>query len=167
MAAKPQTSFTYKLSDVQQMSLHDILSRGNYRPVKIEHTLIAVKSDDCKIALYKSGKCLIQGKGAQNFVLFVMEPQVLQKAHVGYDEVVCQDMYTAHIGIDESGKGDFFGPLVIAGAYTDKQLSKLLLSIGVKDSKDISSDKKVIQLAKDIRKLLGRRFSIVTIGPAS
>lgn len=164
---QPRTTFAYNLTDVQQMVLGDILRQGNYRPVRLEHTLIAAETNDCKIALYESGKCLIQGKGAQDFVMFVMEPQVLQQTRVGYEEIVDPEVYAPHIGIDESGKGDFFGPLVIAGAYTDRQLAKIMLDMGVKDSKNISSDKKVMQLAKDIRKLLDRQYSVVTVGPAA
>jgi ribonuclease HIII len=54
------------------------------------------------------------------------------------------------IGIDESGKGDYFGPLVVAGVYVDTQdKMEKLKAIGVKDSKKLS-DARVIALAKRI-----------------
>ena len=75
-------------------------------------------------------------------------------------------MFEAHMGVDESGKGDF-GPMVIACAYSDKELTKAMQKMGVRDSKTITSDKKALQMAESIRKLLGDKFSIVTIGPAA
>jgi ribonuclease HIII len=56
---------------------------------------------------------------------------------------------TSRIGIDEAGKGDFFGPLCIGGIYADEAMIKELLAIGVKDSKALS-DKSVIALKKKI-----------------
>ena len=59
--------------------------------------------------------------------------------------------YITHIGTDESGKGDFFGPLVIAGAMVDEKNAKLFLDLGIKDSKKLS-DKKMLVLASEIKK---------------
>lgn len=55
-----------------------------------------------------------------------------------------------HIGVDESGKGDFFGPLCIAGVLVDERTEKLFTDLGIKDSKKIS-DKKILELEKSIR----------------
>ena len=55
-----------------------------------------------------------------------------------------------HIGVDESGKGDFFGPLCIAGVLVDEKSEKLFVDLGIKDSKKIS-DKKILELEKSIR----------------
>ncbi len=66
------------------------------------------------------------------------------------------------IGVDESGKGDFFGPLVIAGVLVDEDMVPVLSELGVRDSKTIAN-KKLLAIAGDIR----RRFShdIVVINP--
>ncbi len=162
-----QTSYTYKLSKVQQDDLVNVLKTGNYRPVSLEHTIIAAEGPDCRINLYRSGKCLIQGKGASDFVLFVLEPLVLQEASLGYEEDLTPEVFEAHMGIDESGKGDFFGPLVIASAYVDRDVTKALKDMNVRDSKSISSDKRVLEMARDLRKLLNGRYSMVTIGPTA
>jgi ribonuclease HIII len=66
------------------------------------------------------------------------------------------------IGTDESGKGDYFGPLVIAGIYTDDIISKYLRDLGVRDSKNLT-DKRVLELSRKIR--LKTVHSIVVIGP--
>ncbi len=67
------------------------------------------------------------------------------------------------IGIDESGKGDYFGPLVIAGAYVDEEHEEELQALGVRDSKALS-DNRAQTLAEQIR--LCCPYSLVVIGPA-
>lgn len=67
------------------------------------------------------------------------------------------------IGTDESGKGDYFGPLVIAGVCINAQIGKALASLGVKDSKKMT-DKKVLELYPVIREN-SLASDIVSIGP--
>lgn len=160
-----KNSFTYKLSSPQQSILINILKTGNYKPTRVEHTIIAIRNPDCSVNLYKSGKCLVQGKGAADFITFVLEPLVLMSVSLGYEDVLDPSASTPHMGIDESGKGDLFGPIVIAAAYVDEKLAEQMREMDVKDSKNITSDKKAMALGGDLRRLLGRRFSIVKIGP--
>ena len=42
--------------------------------------------------------------------------------------------FKAHIGTDEAGKGDYFGPLVVAGVFVDEQKAPQLRALGVRDS---------------------------------
>jgi ribonuclease HIII len=67
-----------------------------------------------------------------------------------------------HIGTDESGKGDYFGPLVIAGVYLPDEQESVFREIGVKDSKRFS-DNRVRELAEIIKR--GYIHSVVSIGP--
>jgi ribonuclease HIII len=71
-------------------------------------------------------------------------------------------MSDGQIGIDESGKGDYFGPLVIAGVYVAQEQEEQLRVAGVRDSKTLS-DKRVAALAEQIRALC--LCTIVVIGP--
>ncbi len=68
--------------------------------------------------------------------------------------------YIPHIGTDESGKGDFFGPLVIAGVLADEKNAQYFLDLGIKDSKKLS-DKKMLSLAVEIKKVAP--YSIIAI----
>ncbi len=160
-----QTSFSFKLTADQQETLTRILREGNYRPTDVPYTSVAAKTPDCGINLYTSGKCLVQGKGAREFVQFVMEPFVLGAAVVGYEEVLHPETVQPHMGVDESGKGDFFGPLVVASAYVDKSLFDRMKALDVKDSKAIKSDAKALGIGRALREMLGNRFALVTIGP--
>jgi len=74
-------------------------------------------------------------------------------------------MFEPHFGIDESGKGDFFGPLVIAGAYVDRDIARRFLDLGVTDSKKIGSDSRIRQLAQEINDTPGVATEVVLIGP--
>jgi ribonuclease HIII len=66
------------------------------------------------------------------------------------------------IGIDESGKGDYFGPLVIAAVFVTPVTQQDLILMQVRDSKKIS-DGRIFEMAPDIR--LVCPHSIVAIGP--
>jgi len=67
-----------------------------------------------------------------------------------------------HIGTDESGKGDYYGPLVVAGVFLKDVQHEVLRELGVRDSKKIS-DNRVRELADLIKK--GYLYSVVVIGP--
>jgi ribonuclease HIII len=69
---------------------------------------------------------------------------------------------TERIGIDESGKGDYFGPLVIAAVFVDATTQAELALMNVRDSKKIS-DGRILDMAPDIRMICPH--SIIVIGP--
>ena len=160
-------SFTFKLNQEQQQLLHQLLKAPKYRPETVPHTQIAVSIPDGRINLYKSGKLLVQGKAAQEWITFTLETEILKEAILGYEDLHDPEAIQPHMGIDESGKGDFFGPLVIASAYVDERLVNTLRELGVRDSKKISSDNVALNLAREIRKVLGDRCAMVTIGNRS
>jgi ribonuclease HIII len=107
---------------------------------------------------------VVQGRGTEDFVKFTLEPEVLGAAELGYEEVNNPEMFAPHIGVDESGKGDFFGPLVIAGAYVNEKMARTVLDLGVMDSKRIGSDARIRDLAKQMREA-GVIHEVVVIGP--
>ena len=154
-------TFTFKCSDEEQKLLIEELSNPKYERTNVPHAIISVRNHSLIINLYKSGKLLIQGKEAEDWVSFTLEPKILKRVEIGYEEIIDPTSSQPHIGIDESGKGDFFGPLVIASAYVDENIYPKLLDLGVKDSKSIKSDKKILLLAKDICKLLGDKYHVV------
>jgi len=66
------------------------------------------------------------------------------------------------IGTDEAGKGDYFGPLVVAGVYVTEATAILLRQIGVRDSKTLS-DKRIAEMSVEIRQTCP--VNVVAIGP--
>ena len=168
----PKTSFTYELDAEQQDKLLAMLAVGNYRPRQVPYSVVAVEGDGFNCALYQKEKhgrrkLCVQGSKAQDFVEFFLEPNVLGVATVGYEDVLDPGRSSAHGGSDESGKGDFFGPLVVACCYVDETLATALREMGVKDCKQMA-DKSVLAVGAKIRHLLGpQRWAFVKIGPAA
>ena len=119
---------------------------------------------EASIAAYSSGKLVVQGKGTGEFVDFLLEPQILKgDAFAG---MIAETEFFPHAGIDESGKGDFFGPLVIACVFVeDRAAAEKLASLGVRDSKAIKSDAKVAQIAQQILPAVNGQAAVVAIGP--
>lgn len=158
-------SYSCKLTPEEAERLVAVLGRDSYKKVQVPYTTIAVKGEDCTINLYTSGKLLVQGAGTENFILFALEPEVLRRATLGYEEVVDPASTSPHMGIDESGKGDFFGPLVACAAYTDPNIAAKMKEIGARDCKTMS-DKQVLLVGSRLRAFLGpNRYKIVMIGP--
>jgi ribonuclease HIII len=72
--------------------------------------------------------------------------------------------FKEYIGTDESGKGDYFGPLVIAAVYISDKTKNELEKIGVKDSKLIS-DNNIKILESKIKKIIEGNFEMIQINP--
>ena len=148
---KPTTIHTCKLTDEQASALLATLKSRNWKPRAVPYARFAFESDKTNIVFYESGKLVVQGKGTAEFVEFVLEPEILQEIKLGYETVLNPDLLLPRIGVDESGKGDFFGPLSIAGVYVNEKVINAWKEIGIRDSKNISSDKKIAELAEKIR----------------
>lgn len=71
--------------------------------------------------------------------------------------------YTLWAGSDESGKGDFFGSLVIAAVVVDDTTAGKLQAAGVKDCK-LLTDKKILAL-EDVIKNTVVEFSVLELKP--
>jgi ribonuclease HIII len=112
------------------------------------HTVFAAKKKGISCTLYKSGKLTVQGKEMATFLEFYLEPQVLGSFEYTY-KASNLDL-TARIGIDESGKGDFFGPLCIAGVYAGGEAINQLKILGVRDSKTLN-DLTIAKIARKIK----------------
>ena len=167
-----KTTFTYELTEDQQEILLGIMVNGNYRRREVPYSLWSIEGDHFNATLYskeKHGrrKLCIQGSKAEDFVLFVLEPNVLMSATLGYETVLNPELVSAHAGSDESGKGDYFGPLVVCCAYTDEALSAEMQKLGVKDCKQMS-DKAVLTTGAKLRAMLGPAgYAVVKLGPAA
>ncbi|MCQ2391372.1 MAG: ribonuclease HIII [Kiritimatiellae bacterium] len=199
-----QTTFTFELDAAQQERLQALLAVGNFKPRQVPYSLVAVEGDGFNCALYQKEKhgrrkLCIQGGKARDFVEFFLEPNAVVPVSMGGVaaqtalpgmEGVCVGVASSesaplpHGGSDESGKGDYFGPLVVACCYVDDYLAKRLKEMrvewydardvkhvdtdGVRDCKLITNNVVLLRMGTMIRELLGPdRFSVVKIGPAA
>jgi ribonuclease HIII len=161
---KPLTSYTCKLTDAQAAALEAYLRAHDYEARQVPYARFAGSKKDLNVVFYESGKMVLQGKGTQEFVEFVLEPEILKEAKLGYEAILNPELLVPRLGIDESGKGDFFGPLCVAGAYVNESVIKAWEDAGIRDSKNISSDAKIRELAELIRETPGCVTSVVPIG---
>jgi len=163
-SVQPLTSHTCKLTDAQAKALAAVLRARHWKFREVPYARFAFESEKANVVFYESGKLVVQGKGTQDFIEFLLEPEILKQARLGYETVLNPDLLQPRIGVDESGKGDFFGPLCIAGVYINENVVKAWQGAGIRDSKNISSDKKISGLAEKIRKTSGCVVNTVTIG---
>lgn len=150
------------------------------------YTLFSGKKPGVSCTLYTSGKLVVQGGEITPFMEFYLEPEILQEFSFTYGTQLglaentaktekktahppgnvqgkVQHGLTPHIGVDESGKGDFFGPLCIAAVYADADGIEWLARQGVRDSKELSPAF-IAGMAPKIRDRLPHH--IIAIGPA-
>src|SRR5437016_7861683 len=131
------------------------------------------------VDFFPSGKILVQGKpGALRTQLLAWREERSSTSASKYEKTQLpfadaqsqQSLHTgttiatgiARIGMDESGKGDYFGPLSIGAVYVDTQTEARLVAVGVRDSK-LLSDMRILALAQEIKALCPH--FVVTIEP--
>jgi ribonuclease HIII len=160
-------SYTHPLTKEQATKLRALLEELGFEFSPKEYTIFFAQKNKLSVAVYEKGpKVLVQGRDVEEFVQFQLEPKILGEAKLGYEELHSPEMFEPHFGVDESGKGDFFGPLVISGVYVDHGIARKLLDAGVVDSKRVSSDARIRALADTIRKTSLGLVETVLIGPA-
>lgn len=120
-------------------------------------------------SLYNSGKFVLQGKDVteivrefEQFLGISSCGEQLELLSVPKEDAAEKIVVHEYIGTDESGKGDFFGPLVVAGVFVNDELAKKFKSLGIKDSKKLD-DKTIMKYAAEIRNTAPH--SVVVIMP--
>ena len=160
------SSYTMPIKAKHVEVIRQLMKEGGFETKDKPYAHFSGKKGKLNVTVYEKGpKILVQGGDTEDFVKFTLEPMVFGEARLGYEEVNEPEMFEPHFGIDESGKGDFFGPLVIAGAYTDAKSTRALMDAGVMDSKRITSAAKISKLADIIRATPGIAYEVVSIGP--
>ncbi len=140
--------FSAKIDPSLKEKLENDLKEQGFVLTRPSHTFFSAKKKGVSCTFYESGSFTVQGKEMQEFIEFYLEPEVLKKLTFSHPEIDLD--LTPHIGLDEAGKGDFFGPLCVAAVYADKEGIIQLQKMGVKDSKNFS-DAAIQTLAKKIR----------------
>ena len=100
------TTIDVKIAD---KLMQDLVNQG-FEITNPAYTIFLAKKKGISCTLYQSGKLMVQGKDMAEFLEFYLEPQILGTFKFTYQDLTIDTK--ARIGIDESGKGDFFGPLM-------------------------------------------------------
>ena len=147
MCAK-HSCFTAQVDLKLAKKLQDDLTDQGFGISKPPYTVFSAKKKGVSCTLYESGKLTVQGKEKDAFIEFYLEPEILQAFHFSHPTAHLD--LTPRIGMDEAGKGDFFGPLCVASLYADEEGIRALSEIGVCDSKRLSDDS-ILKIAKKLR----------------
>ena len=167
MAEKKVTSYVCTVTEEQAEQLRLLLDGRGWKFSEQPYARWKAVLEKTNVVAYNSGKLTVQGGGTEDFVTFLLEPEILHTFTFGYEEEPAEEAVDPHGGVDESGKGDFFGPLCIAGVYADEVTGPKLRAIGCCDSKLLKSSKKIMELSAGIREIAGNGWTAVVIGPES
>jgi len=163
---------TKEKAESEILKIISLLKSKNYFVSEIEEKnynfeiTTAINKNRIKILVYfgkKGVKTVIQGDTNSDEYKIINE-LISQQPSLNFnnEKIIEPNNY---IGSDECGKGDFFGPLVIAAVYVDEATKDKLKNIGVKDSKKLHDDQ-IDKIAKEIKSLCKNQFEIVQINPS-
>ncbi len=134
-----------KLNDAQLEALLDFYADSR-KNVPNPYMKAFIKQSGLTISIYTSNKVVFQGEGAEEAFFFWHEALGLPEL-----ETEAEAFDTPSIGSDESGAGDYFGPLCVGAVHIGKADMKHIDKLGLKDSKALT-DETVRTLAPKIRK---------------
>jgi ribonuclease HIII len=131
-------TFVTTLPAAEGRRLYDDLGRGPFSFRPVPHAVWSAQGEEVTATLYRSGKFVVQGKGTSEFVRRRLPGRAGDvpsepRSRAGDDRDDRIEGPTA--GSDESGKGDYFGPLAVAAVLAEPKDVALLESLGVCDSK--------------------------------
>lgn len=164
--------FSEKIPTNKQEAIKDFILQ-NFEAIvnPKQYAFWEIKHKDFTATFYNSSKFVIQGKNI---------PLLLDKLSENFNEIEAKTQsdkeakqkevdspsiihHSTYIGTDESGKGDFFGPLVVAGVMVTEKNRAIFEELGIKDSKTLKDDQ-MIKMAVQIQK--HSVYSVVSISNA-
>ena len=151
---KALTTYTIKLDDAQMAKLEAACAAKHWETAEVPYARFAFKGPKVNVTAYTSGKVVVAGKDTEDFVQNVIEAEVTGAPKLGYDVVLHPDWYEPHAGLDESGKGDLFGPVIAATVIAEQEAVLVWQKAGVRDSKTIV-DTQILKLDDLIRNTPG------------
>lgn len=134
-----QETFSIKIATDKVKELEQILHSVGLvqQPIKSPYEMLRLSSLNLNAILYSSGKFVLQGSDMSELKSLIgdlVENSVDSKNSIG-------EIFTARVGADEVGKGDYFGPMVVAAAYVKEDHFQILKKLGIADSKKLSDSK--------------------------
>lgn len=132
-------------------------------------SIFRAKTTHAVITAYKSGKVLFQGKSPDSEAsIWQTTPQKQTKGNSSKiskpghtDALPINFLDSNHIGSDETGTGDYFGPITVCAAFVTHEQIALLKELGVEDSKNLT-DVKIKAITKDLLHV-GIPYSLLTL----
>ena len=98
------TTYTQEIGEDDVEKLREVLKRSGFELLEKPYAYYGARKGKLSVTVYEKGpKVLIQGKETEEFVKFVLEPEILGEARLGYEELHNPELFEPHFGIDESG----------------------------------------------------------------
>ncbi len=163
--------------DIKQKAFNQInqlkftLERLNYTTSQIEQKnynyefVVSSNDNKIKVQVYygkKGIRTILQGK-EDSLLYKELKKIIYEQTELDFTSPEFEEP-DEYIGTDESGKGDIFGPLVIASVYVNKTTKNKLKEVGVRDSKTLN-ETQISHLSKEIISIVGNNYNIVSISP--
>lgn len=154
---------TYNYDTDLEDRVKEILLERGFVFKEIPYAFWQGKVPGCSATFYHSGKLVLQGKEAQTWA-DVISPSELIPGGTRFDKVVESHPFEANawVGSDESGKGDYFGPLVVCAARIERAHLPLLDELGVADCKTLS-DKQILEMSAGLEAIA--TVDVISIRP--
>jgi len=144
-------SLTLSKIEVQRLKEYIESSHLERKPVTNQYEILRVKDRNVNLILYSTGKLVFNESSKTLDVL----NSILEREE-GFDYF---------LGSDETGKGEWYGPLVVVvTALTPEEIIKLRI-LGVKDSKTMKTPK-ITETALNIREI-GIPYESIVLEPTS
>lgn len=160
---------TYSLTLTQEQIDIVINAYLNYEvPITNYYTLFRAKIKFSTLTIYTTGKVLIQGKDSLIIyndinTMFGFETkhdiESPNKKEIEDSEDII--LFKSYIGNDEVGTGDFFGPIIVCSACVNEDNYLRVKRLGVKDSKAITSDDKILSIGEELITFVPYSISIL------
>jgi len=141
-----QDTIVLRVDERERPELVERLRAADLELRSVDHAHFGVRDDGVVATLYRSGKLVVQGRAAQLFVERFLPEHGATSAPAAPPGAADGPGLVTTIGSDEAGKGDYFGPLVVAAVEVRPEDRALLAKTGVTDSKQLS-DQRVALLA--------------------
>lgn len=171
---------TLKVAPQRERALRELLAGNDFAFSQPAHTFWQGRGEGAVVSFYTSGKVVVQGKEADRWAGIVeaaADGTVHRRAaaparsagaaaSVGGAPFAAgiamlpEPKPNAWVGIDETGKGDYFGPLVVVAARVEVAQLPLLAELGVDDSKKLT-DKRALAIAADLEKVVPYRSMVL------
>lgn len=137
---KKMSNIVIQLNSTEQAKVH-----AYYASDKVDRNapgvIFAAKSNGTSITSYKSGKVMFQGGNAENEANRWGTPNTPKTTTSSKGDTLPANFENMSvIGSDETGTGDYFGPITVAAVYVPSNKIELVKELGVKDSKMLSDD---------------------------
>ncbi len=141
-------NISLELPPLEWEKLYRFLKERGFSFKNIDYAFFRAENNSISITFYKSGKLLIQGREIDEIYNLIRTRFFKSKNGIW-------------LGTDEAGKGDYFGPLVVAGVVLKPEKEDKFLRLGIKDSKRLSSAR-IAYLAEEIKKLAVYNIEVIS-----